>query len=59
MTRKQIKTVSLERQAHRDGLKRLQLAYQLLIESEKQASCKEEIDEKSNSQLSEVKKCQS
>ncbi len=59
MTRKQIKTVCLERQPHRDGIKRLQFAYQLLIESAKQASVKEEIDKKSGSQLPEVKKCQS
>ena len=59
MARKQIKTVSLERQPHRDGMKRLQFTYQLLIESAKQASFKEEINEKSSSHLPEVKKCQS
>jgi hypothetical protein len=31
MARKQIETVYLERLPHRDGLRRLQLAYQLLI----------------------------
>ena len=38
MARKQIETVWLERQPHRDSVKRLQLAYQLLIASTKQVS---------------------
>ena len=34
MARKQIKTVNLERLAHRDAKKRLRLAYAYLIEGE-------------------------
>lgn len=58
MTRKLIEPVYLKRQPHRDGLKRLQLAYQVLIESTKQASTEEQPDEKSSSQQQEVEKCQ-
>lgn len=38
MARKQIKTVHLERQPHREALKRLGLAYQQLIAAAAQAS---------------------
>lgn len=54
MARKRIETVYLKRQPHRDGLKRLQLAYQLLIESAKQASTEEQPNATSGSQLQEV-----
>ena len=58
MARKQIETVWLERQPHRESVKRLQLAYQLLIESAKQVSAVEEIMEETNLQPQEVEKCQ-
>ena len=58
MARKRIEMVYLNRQPHRDGLRRLQLTYQLLIESAKQASTEEQPNEKPSSQLQEVEKCQ-
>jgi hypothetical protein len=58
MARKQIGTVYLERQPHRDGLKRLQLTYQLLIEAAKQVTTEEKQNEDQNSQSQEVEKCQ-
>lgn len=58
MARKQIETVYLERQPHRDSTKRLQLAYQLLIESAKENSAEVEISEEPNSPQREVEKCQ-
>ena len=56
MARKQIGTVYLERQPHRDGLKRLQLTYQLLIEAAKEVTTKEKQNENPNSQSQEVEK---
>jgi len=58
MARKQIEMVWLERQPHRESVKRLQLAYQLLIESAKQVSAVEEIMDETNPQPQEVEKCQ-
>ena len=57
MARKQIETVYLERQPHRDSMKRLQLAYQLLIESAKRVSTEEKMSEAVKSQQREVEKC--
>ena len=58
MARKQIETVYLERQPHRDSMKCLQLAYQLLIESAKHNSAEVELSEEPNSPQREVEKCQ-
>lgn len=57
MARKQIETVCLERQPHRDSMKRLQLAYQLLMESAKRASTEEKMSEELKWQQQEVEKC--
>ena len=58
MPQKQIKTVRLERQAHKDAMNRLQMAYQALREAAKQASQVSEIVQKPASTIEEVNSCQ-
>jgi len=59
MARKQIGTVYLERQPHRNGLKRLQLAYQLLIADANQVIAEEKHGQNPKPHSQEVEKCQS
>ena len=55
MARKQIKTVRLERQPHREALKRLGLAYQQLIAALAQAS--PSVAKQTTPTVQEVKPC--
>ena len=58
MARKQITTVRLERQSHRDAIQRLSLAYQQLAEAARQASQQVEGQEQIDPPSQEVKLCQ-
>ena len=58
MARKQITTVRLERQPHRDAIHRLSLAYEYLAEAAKQASQPAERQEQIDPPSQEVKSCQ-
>lgn len=56
MARKRIEKVHLQRQPHRDGLRRLQLAYRLLLADAQQAT-DTQTKEKQSLPSQEVEKC--
>ncbi len=58
MARKQIKTVRLERQPHRDAMQRLSLAYQQLAEAAQRAAQPVNRTEQHNPSSQEVKSWQ-